>query len=91
MHDDKKVAAIWIKNPNNIITKIINTKPSMIDMKPQDAIKIDIADLDKFETYPEENVLPLKRTGLCGYLYQHGVHHGDQIRWNSDFIWSENT
>ena len=89
MHDHEKVAAIWIKNPNNIISKIINTKPSVIDMKPQDAIKIDIADLDKFETYPEENVLP--ENGLCGYLYHHGEHHGDQIRWNSDFIWSKNT
>ena len=30
-----------------------NTKPLMIDMKPKDAIKVDIAVLDKPETYPE--------------------------------------
>ena len=78
MHDDKKVAAIWIKNPNNIITKIINTKPSMIDMKPQDAIKIDIADLDKFETYPEENVLP--EDSLYRYPYRPEKQREDQKR-----------
>ena len=33
-----------------------NTKSSMTDMKPKDAIKLDTVRLDK--TYPEENILP---------------------------------
>ena len=32
-----------------------NTKPSMTDIKPKDAIKLDTVQLDK--TYPEESVL----------------------------------
>ena len=33
-----------------------NTKSTMIDMKPKDAIKLDTVKLDK--SYPEESVLP---------------------------------
>ena len=53
-----------------------NTKSSMIDMKPKDAIKLDTVPLDK--TYPEETILPKDR--LYRYLYQHGEEHGDQKR-----------
>lgn len=41
-----------------------NTKPSMIDMKPKDAIKLDNVCLDK--TYPEESAL--SENGLYRYL-----------------------
>ena len=61
----------------------------MIDMKPQNTTKVDIVDLDQSETYPEEKVL--HKDGLCGYLYHPGELHGDQKRWNTDFIWSKNT
>ena len=64
-----------------------NTKSSMIDMKPKDAIKLDTVPLDK--TYPEETVLP--EDGLYRYLYQPGEQHGDQKRRATDLIWSENT
>ena len=30
----------------------------MIDMKPKDEMNLDYVELDKSETYPEENVLP---------------------------------
>ena len=46
----------------------------MIDMKPQDAINIDIVDLDRFEIHPEQNALP--ENGLYGYLYHPGEQHG---------------
>ena len=37
----------------------MNSKESLtIDMHPKDVIKLDIAELDKYETYPGENVLP---------------------------------
>ena len=64
-----------------------NTKSSMIDMKPKDAIKLDTIPLDK--SYPEETVLP--EDGLYRYLHQPGEQHGDQKRRTTDFIWSKNT
>ena len=64
-----------------------NTKSSMIDMKPKDAIKLDTVPLDK--KYPEETVLP--EDGLYRYLYQPGEQHGDQKRRATDLIWSKNT
>ena len=48
----------------------------MIDMKPKDAIKVDIAVLDKPETYPEQSVLP--EDDLYRYLYQPGEQCGDK-------------
>ena len=56
LKDIEKVSTIWVKNLNSIVNKTNNTKSSMIDMKPKDAIKLDTVQLDK--TYPEENVLP---------------------------------
>ena len=64
-----------------------NTKSSMIDMKPNDAIKLDTVALGK--TYPVETALP--EDGFCRYLYQPGKTHGDQKRQATDFIWSKNT
>ena len=36
-------------------------------MKPKDATKQEIVELVKFETYPEENILP--KDGLYRYLF----------------------
>ena len=58
------------------MNKINDTVSSMIDMKPNDAIKLDIVPLDK--SYPKETVLPEDR--LYRYLYQPGEQHGDQKR-----------
>ena len=55
-----------------------NTKSLMIGMRPKDAIKIDIVNLDKSETYPEENVIP--EDILFKHLYQTCVKHEDQKR-----------
>ena len=77
----------WIKNSNKIVNKMNNTKSSMIDMKPKDAIKLGTVPLDK--TYPEETVLP--EDGLYRYLYQTGEQHGDQEKRATEIIWSKNT
>ena len=68
LKDPEKESAIWVKNFNKIVNKMINTKSSMLDMKPKNAIKLDTVPLDK--TYPEETVLP--GDGLYRYLYQSG-------------------
>ena len=47
----------------------------MISVKPKDAIKLDITELDKSETFPEEEVLP--EDGLYRYLYPPGEQHGE--------------
>ena len=47
------------------VKKINNTKPSMIDMKSKDAIKLDTVPLDKKNS--DETVLP--DDGLYRYLY----------------------
>ena len=60
----------------------------MTDMKPKDAIKQDIVQLDKSEAYPKE-VVP--EDDLCRSLYQSGEQHGDQKRRANDFSWSKNT
>ena len=74
LQDSEKDSTIWVKNLSKIVNKMNNTKSSMIDMKPKDAIKLDTVPLDK--TYPEETALP--EDGLYRYLYQPGEQHGDQ-------------
>ena len=87
VQDPEKVSTIWVKNLNEIVNKMNNTKSSMIDMKPNDAIKLDTFPQDK--KYSEETLLP--EDGLYRYLYQPGEQHGDQKRRATDFIWSKNT
>ena len=87
VQDSEKVSTIWVKNLDKIVNKMNNTKSSMIDMKPKDAIKLDTVPLDK--KYPEETLLP--EDGLYRYLYQPGEQHGDPKRRATDFIWSKNT
>ena len=43
----EKVSKIWVKNLYKIVNKMNNTVPSMIDMKPKDAIKLDNIPLGK--------------------------------------------
>ena len=74
LQDPEKVSTIWVKNLNKIVNKMNNTKSSMIDMKPKDAIKLDTVPLDK--TYPEETVL--SEDGLYRYFYEPGEQYGDK-------------
>lgn len=70
-----KVLAISVRNLNNITNKICKMKSSITSMKPKDANKLDIAELDKSETYPEEN--------------QPREHRGDREKRANESIWSE--
>ena len=87
LEEPGKESTIWVKNLNKIVNKMNNTKSSMIDIKPKDAIKLDTVPLDK--TYPKETVLP--EDGLYRYLYQPGEQQGNKKRRVTDFIWSKNT
>ena len=87
LQDPEKVLTIWVKTLNKAVNKMNNSVPSIIGMKPKDAIKLDIVPLHK--TYPGETVLPEDR--LYRYLYQLGKQHGDQKRRATDLIWSKNT
>ena len=96
LQDPEKVSANWIKNLNSIVNKVNKTKSLMYDMKPKDATKLNILELDQqiswrktYQTYPEEKVLP--GDGRYRYLYRPGEQTGDQNRQATDFIWSENT
>ena len=72
----------WVKNLNKIVNKVINTKSSMIDMKPKDAIKLNTISPDK--TYPEETALP--EDGLYRYLYQRGEQNKDKKTGNRIYM-----
>ena len=76
LQDPEKVSTIWVKNLNQIVNKMNNTKSSMNGTKPKDAIKLDAVPLKK--TYPKEIVL--LEDGLYRYLNQPGEQHGDQMR-----------
>ena len=83
-----KVSKTWIKNLSSVVNKTKNTKASMIYMKPKDAIKLGIVELNKSETNPNEKMLPEHDR----YRYQHqpGEQHGDKKIRATDFIQSIN-
>ena len=58
-------------------------------MKPKVVIKLDIAKLEKSETYPNEEVLP--GDSLYKHLYQPGEQHRHLKRRATDFIWDKST
>ena len=91
LQDREKVSIIWVKNLNSIVNKMNNTK-SLIkpkdDMKPKDAIKLHIFELDKSGTYTKEK--ELAEDGLHRYQYQ-PERSGEQKGQTTDFIWSKGT
>ena len=56
----------------------------MIDVKQKNVIKLDVVELDKWESHAEENFLP--KDGLYIYLYQPGEQRGDQKIKTSDLL-----
>ena len=42
LQDPQKVLTIWVKNLNSIVNMVNKAKLLMTDMKPKDAIKLDI-------------------------------------------------
>ena len=68
LNNPEKQSKTWIKHLQNIIKKLNNEKTAMIDLKPNEAIKLDDVPLVKGEEYKKEDVLP--SDGLYRYLYQ---------------------
>ena len=52
----KQISAIWVKILDSIVSKMSNTKLSMIGMKSNDSVKLGIVKLDK--SHSKENVKP---------------------------------
>ena len=84
----KKTLKHGLKHLQNIIKKMNSEITSMIKMKPKDAIKLDLVELNVKEIQ-EKDVLP--EDGLYRYLYQPGELEGGQQRRATDMIWSWNT
>ena len=87
LQEPEKVSTICVKNLNKSVSKMNDTKSSMIDMKSKDAIRLGTLLLDNI--YPEETVLP--KDGWYRYLYEPCKQDGDKKRRVTDFIWSKNT
>ena len=60
LQNSKKVLTIWVKNLNSIVNKMNNTKSSMIDMKPKDAIKLDAVKLQSVTQIIETHYIFIK-------------------------------
>ena len=88
-NDPDKKSRIWVRNLENTVKRINNSKTAMIDMKPKDAIKLSNVELVKSEEFADDKALP--EDGLYRYFYQPGEQHGDQKRRATDFVWSKNT
>ena len=84
LNDPDKISRILVRNPENTIKRINNSKIAMIDMKPKDAIKLSNVQLVKSEEFADEKALP--EDGLHRYFYQPGKQ-----RRATDFVWSKNT
>ena len=89
LNDPDKISQIWVRNLENSVKRMNNTKTAMINMKPKDAIKLPNVELVKSEEFGDEKALP--EDGLYRYFYQPGEQHGDQKRRATDFVWSKNT
>ena len=74
LQDPEKILTIWVKNLNSIVNKMSDWHDNWHEAKK--AIKLDIVEIDKSETYPEEELSP--KDGLYRYLHQHGEQHGDK-------------
>ena len=61
LQNPQNVLTIWVENVDPAVKRLNNKVPSMIGIKPKDAIKLDTVMSDK--KYPEETVLP--EDGLC--------------------------
>ena len=54
----EKVPVIWVRYLNRIVNKMNNKRSLMIDMKPKDAMKLDIVKLDKSTLIPKTKCYP---------------------------------
>ena len=86
--DPEKVSALYLKDLDDIVSKMNNTKSLITDMKLKDTIKLDIVKLGKSEASPKEKVLP--EDSLYRYLYQHLQENEGLKRRATEYIRSEN-
>ena len=87
LNNPNKISSTWVKHLYKLIDNLNNTKTSMINMKPVDAIKLkEIKLLNKFKYLPEQK---LPEDGLYRYLLQPGEEHNDQRKRATDTIWSK--
>ena len=84
LQDPKKVLVICVAILNSILNKLNITKTLIIDVKQKNVIKLDVVELDKWESHAEENFLP--KDGLYIYLYQPGEQRGDKKIKTSDLL-----
>ena len=89
LNDPDKISRMWVRNLENTVKRMNNSKTAMIDMKPKDAIKLSNVELVKSEESADEK--PLPEDGLYRYFYEPGEQHGDQKRRATDFVWIKNT
>ena len=87
LNNPNKISSTWVKHLYKLIDNLNNTKTSMINMKPADAIKLKEVKLLKNLKYPSEQKLP--EDGLYRYLLQPGEEHNDQRKRATDTIWSK--
>ncbi|XP_057302757.1 uncharacterized protein LOC130636923 [Hydractinia symbiolongicarpus] len=85
----EEASSTWVKHLYTIVKSLNNTKTTMIDIRPNKAIKLDDVPLAKSEKYPDEK--PLPEDGLYLYLLQPGEEYGDSKRRATDAFWNKKT
>ena len=85
LQDHEKVLTIWVKNLGPTVKKMNNTKSLMIDMKPEDATKLDTVPLD---IQKKPYYLRMVYTDVYISLTNNTE---TKKRLTTDFIWNKNT
>ena len=58
LNDPDKISRMWVRNLENAVKRMNNSKTAMIGMKPKDAIKLSNVELVKSEEFADEKPLP---------------------------------
>ena len=58
LNDSNKISRMLVRNLENTVKRMNNSKTAMIDMKPKDAIKLSNVELVKSEEFADEKPLP---------------------------------
>ena len=67
LNDPDKISRMWVRNLENTVKRMNNSKTAMIDMKPKDAIKLSNVELVKSEEFADEK--PLPEDGLYRFFF----------------------
>ena len=66
LNNPDKISQMWVRNLENTVKRMNNSKTAMIDMKPKDAIKLSNVEMVKSEEFADEK--PLPEDGLYRYF-----------------------